>query len=112
MGRHTMVYHFDLEIGRILGVPIYWYGAVYTFGFLGVFLWFAARRRRLGWSLADAAELASLMAAGILIFGRAFDILVYELDFYRAAPWTALDWWRGGMASHGVLLGAFLGLLV
>jgi phosphatidylglycerol:prolipoprotein diacylglycerol transferase len=52
------------------------------------------------------------MAAGILVFGRAFDILVYELDFYRDTPWTALDWWRGGMASHGVMLGGVLGVLV
>jgi len=107
-----VVYNFNLEIGRIFGVPIYWYGAVYTVGFLGVFLWFAARCKRLGWSVADALELAILMAAGILIFGRAFDILVYELDFYRQAPWTALDWWRGGMASHGVMLGGLVGLLL
>jgi phosphatidylglycerol:prolipoprotein diacylglycerol transferase len=107
-----VIYNFNLEIGRLFGVPVYWYGAVYTFGFLGVFLWFAMRRKRLGWSVADALEFASLMAAGILIFGRAFDILVYELEFYRHAPWTAFDWWRGGMASHGVMLGGFIGLLV
>ena len=106
-----MTYHFDLEITRIFGLGIYWYGAVYTFGFLGVFAWFAWRRALLGWCLAEVFDFAILMAGGILIFGRAFDILVYELDFYRATPWQALDWWRGGMASHGVMLGGVLGTL-
>lgn len=105
-----MVYDFNIEIGRLLGFPIYWYGAVYTLGFLGVFGWFAARRARLGWSMADVLEFSSLMALGILIGGRAFDILVYEFEFYREAPWTALDWWRGGMATHGVMLGALAGI--
>ncbi|MCP4380107.1 MAG: prolipoprotein diacylglyceryl transferase [Hyphomicrobiales bacterium] len=107
-----VVHDFNLEIGSLFGVTVYWYGAVYTLGFLGVLGWFTIRRRRLGWSMADVFEFASLMAAGILIGGRVFDILVYELDFYRADPWTALNWWRGGMASHGVLLGGVLGILV
>jgi len=107
-----MIHDFDLQIGHILGMNLYWYGAVYSVGFLGVLIWFAARRRQLGWSMADVFELSILMAAGILIFGRAFDILVYEFDFYRNAPLAALNWWRGGMASHGVLLGGVCGVVL
>jgi phosphatidylglycerol:prolipoprotein diacylglycerol transferase len=33
------------------------------------------------------------MALGILIGGRVFDILVYELDYYRANPLQAANWW-------------------
>lgn len=103
---------FDLEIGRVFGVPIYWYGAIYTIGFLGVFGWFAFRRLRLGWSIRDVFELSILMAVGILIGGRVFDILVYELGYYREAPLQALNWWRGGMASHGVMLGGIAGVVL
>lgn len=107
-----MIHNFDLELGRILGVEIYWYGAVYSVGFLGVLIYFATRRRHLGWSSADVFELSILMAVGILIFGRAFDILVYELDYYWDEPLAALNWWRGGMASHGVLIGGVVGVVL
>jgi phosphatidylglycerol---prolipoprotein diacylglyceryl transferase len=52
------------------------------------------------------------MAAGILIGGRVFDVLVYELDFYAAHPLQAFDWWGGGMASHGVMLGGVVGVFL
>ncbi|MEJ1161131.1 prolipoprotein diacylglyceryl transferase [Prosthecomicrobium sp. N25] len=107
-----IVHDFDLEIGRVMGLPIYWYGAVYTVGFLGVFAWFAFRRHRLGWSLRDVLLFSIAMATGIMLGGRIFDILVYELDYYRGAPWQALDWWRGGMASHGVMLGGMTGIFL
>jgi phosphatidylglycerol:prolipoprotein diacylglycerol transferase len=107
-----LVHNFDLEIGHVFGLPVYWYGAVYTIGFLGVFGWFALRRARLGWSLADVFEFSALMAAGILIFGRAFDILVYELPFYKEHPLQVFNWWVGGMASHGVMLGGLIGVFL
>jgi phosphatidylglycerol:prolipoprotein diacylglycerol transferase len=106
------VHDFSLEIGRLFGLPLYWYGAIYTVGFLGVFAWFALRRGRLGWTMSDVVELSVLMALGILIGGRVFDILVYELDYYREHPLRALDWWAGGMASHGVMLGGTIGVLL
>jgi phosphatidylglycerol:prolipoprotein diacylglycerol transferase len=106
------VHNFDLEIGTIFGLPVYWYGAIYTVGFLGVFGWFALRRARLGWTMADVVELSVLMALGIMIGGRVFDILVYELDYYREHPLVAVNWWAGGMASHGVMLGGVIGVLV
>ena len=103
------VHDFRPEIGHVFGLPVYWYGAIYTIGFLGVFLWFSLRRPRLGWSAADVLELSVLMAVGILVGGRVFDILVYEPGYYRAHPLRALDWWAGGMASHGVMLGGTIG---
>jgi phosphatidylglycerol:prolipoprotein diacylglycerol transferase len=106
------VHDFSLEIGTVFGLPVYWYGAIYTVGFLGVLGWFALRRGRLGWTMADVVELSVLMALGIMIGGRVFDILVYELDFYREHRLKAFNWWVGGMASHGVMLGGVVGILL
>lgn len=86
----------------------YWYGAVYSLGFLGVFLWFWVRRRLIGLSGAEVFGFSILFSAAVLVGGRVFDILVYERDYYAAHPFAALDWWEGGMASHGVLLGALI----
>lgn len=87
---------------------VYWYGLVYTVGFLGVFLWFWLRRGHIGLTRLDVVTFAIVFAAGVLLGGRVFDILVYEWDYYRARPLDALDWWNGGMASHGVLLGGLI----
>ncbi len=103
-----MIHDFDPAIAVTPLGPVYWYGAVYTVGFIGIFVWFWARRRACGLSDADVFTFTILFAAGILIGGRVFDILVYELDYYRDRPLAALNWWQGGMASHGVLLGGLI----
>ncbi|MCU0853672.1 MAG: prolipoprotein diacylglyceryl transferase [Rhodobacteraceae bacterium] len=87
---------------------VYWYGLVYTIGFLGVFLWFWLRRQGIGMSRRDVTTFTIVFAAAVLLGGRLFDIFVYEADYYRADPLAALDWWNGGMASHGVLLGGLV----
>ncbi|WP_343082284.1 prolipoprotein diacylglyceryl transferase [Ostreiculturibacter nitratireducens] len=107
-----LVHDFDPEIVTARSLSLYWYGAVYTLGFLGFLTWFAMRRNRLGLSGAEVLDLCILLAALILVGGRLFDILVYEFDYYRENPRHMIDWWRGGMASHGVLLGALAAVVV
>jgi phosphatidylglycerol:prolipoprotein diacylglycerol transferase len=107
-----MVVDFDLAFLRIGPIALYWYGAVYTLGFVALFVWFMARRARLGLTARDVFDLSILVAAGALTGGRAFDIAVYEAGWYRAHPWDSLNWWEGGMASHGVLLGVLVGMAV
>ncbi len=69
---------FDKAITEVFGLPIYWYGAAYTLGFLGVLVWFAFRRSRLGWPMAHVLDVSIFLAVGVLLGGRIFDILVYE----------------------------------
>lgn len=103
-------HHFPLAFAHVAGLPLYWYGAVYTIGFSGFWAWFRWRRDRLGLSAREVTELAALVAAGCLLGGRIFDILVYEAGYYAAHPWQAVDWWRGGLATHGVMLGGVGGI--
>jgi phosphatidylglycerol:prolipoprotein diacylglycerol transferase len=107
-----VIHDFDPAITVTPLGPIYWYGAVYTLGFTGIFLWFWFRRNALGFTNADVFAFAILFALGVLVGGRTFDILVYELDYYRERPLAALNWWQGGMASHGVLLGGLVATAV
>lgn len=103
-----MVHDFDPAITLTPLGPIYWYGAVYSLGFVGVFLWFWMRHDARGMTNADVYTFTILFAVGVMIGGRVFDILVYELDYYRERPLATLNWWEGGMASHGVLLGGLI----
>ncbi|MDU8911437.1 prolipoprotein diacylglyceryl transferase [Aestuariicoccus sp. MJ-SS9] len=103
-----MIHDFDPAIMTTPLGAIYWYGAVYSLGFLGIFVWFWARRRPVNMTNAEVFAFTIMFAIGVMIGGRIFDILVYELDYYRARPLAALNWWEGGMASHGVLLGGLI----
>ncbi len=51
-----------------------------------------------------------IVAASILVYGRAFEILVYEWDYDKAHLSQLLSYRRGGIASHGVLLGSAVGM--
>lgn len=103
-----MIHDFDPAIAVTPIGAIYWYGAVYSFGFLGIFVWFWLRRAASGMTNADAFTFTIVFAIGVMVGGRVFDILVYELDYYRDRPLAVLNWWEGGMASHGVLLGGLV----
>ncbi|MFD0980021.1 prolipoprotein diacylglyceryl transferase [Tropicimonas aquimaris] len=103
-----MIHDFDPAIAVTPIGAIYWYGAVYSLGFLGIFIWFWIRRGARGLTNADVFSFTILFSVGVMVGGRVFDILVYELDYYREHPLAALNWWEGGMASHGVLLGGLL----
>ncbi len=107
-----MIHDFDPVIATTPLGAIYWYGAVYSLGFVGVFGWFWLRRHVRGMTDADVVVFTVLFAIGVMIGGRAFDIVVYELDYYRQRPLAALNWWEGGMASHGVLLGGLIATMV
>ena len=103
-----MIHDFDPAIAVTPIGAIYWYGAVYSVGFIGIFVWFWLRRNACGLTNADVFAFTIFFAVGVMIGGRVFDILVYELDYYRDRPLAALNWWEGGMASHGVLLGGLI----
>jgi len=106
------VHDIDPAIGHIFGLAVYWYGSVYTVGFLGVFLWLWLRRNRLGWSHRDVIDFTIFAGIGILAGGRIFDVTVYEWAYYKDTPLKILNLWTGGLASHGVLLGSALGALL
>jgi phosphatidylglycerol:prolipoprotein diacylglycerol transferase len=89
-------------------VNIYWYGFAYSSGFAFMLGWMFRQRRALGWSARDVLLAGVIFAAFILIGARIFDIAVYEWDWYREKPAQIPQLWRGGMASHGVLIGALL----
>ena len=95
-----------LEVG---GVYLWYYGLSYSLGFLGLFWWLRRLQPRLGLDQGRVYELAIAVAAGVLLVGRAVEVLVYEWPHYRAHPLEVLNYWQGGMSSHGLLLGGCVG---
>ncbi len=106
------VHNIDPVLLVVGPLPLYWYGLAYATGFTGLLVWFWLRRRQLGLSDGEPYELCILIALGVLLGARAFEIVVYEWAYYRSHPAQLLSYWRGGMASHGVLIGCALALWI
>jgi phosphatidylglycerol:prolipoprotein diacylglycerol transferase len=103
------VHDLDPVAFTLLGFPVWYYGLAYAVGFLGLYFWFLANRRRLGLGVSETLELSILWAGCVLLCGRLFDVVFYEWPYYREHLWQVLSVWRGGIASHGVLIGALVG---
>ena len=105
--------HFVHRIDPVLvdlgPIRIWYYGLAYCVGFVGVHVWLRQSRRLFGFTPQHVYDLTLSFTACVLIFGRAFEIIVYEWGYYSEHPRQLLSYWRGGMASHGVLLGGALG---
>ena len=106
------LYELDPTFLELGPVRLWYYGLAYAAGFLTIHLWLVARRRRLGWSRRDVIACSLIFMLCVLIGGRAFDVIMYEWPYYRAHPAELLSFWQGGMATHGVLLGAVAGVLL
>lgn len=94
------------------GFGLRWYGLSYAMGFLSAFLLlrFLAKRNATDIPLSRAADAMMYFILGVLIGGRMFYVIGYEpsllWDFSSSAPWwgvLAIN--RGGMASHGGIVG-------
>ncbi|MEE9296623.1 MAG: prolipoprotein diacylglyceryl transferase [Phycisphaerae bacterium] len=103
------VHQINPELVELCGIKLWYYGTAYALGFLGIHVWFRRVRKKLSLSIGEVYDLSILLALGVLMFGRAFEITVYEWSYYAKHPSQLLSYWRGGMASHGVLLGAVVG---
>lgn len=109
---HHFVHSINPVLLRIGCIRLYYYGLAYALGLAGVHLWLWLRRSDLGWSMEELYDFSIIFSFGVLTFGRAFEIVVYEWEYYRVHLAQLLSYWRGGMASHGVLLGGVAGIVL
>lgn len=94
---------------------IRWYGLAYAFGFLAGWLLVrrVARAGRTPLGVAGAADFAVATAMGVMIGGRVGYAVFYEPSmlwtFGGGVPfWELLAIQRGGMSSHGGMIGVLL----
>ena len=101
---------FALRLGD--GFGIRWYGLAYLAGFVGGWLilrWMARTGRGL-LRPEQVGDFMTWMVIGVLIGGRLGYVFFYSIDllwtFSGSFPfWGVLEIHKGGMASHGGILG-------
>ncbi|HXW07462.1 MAG TPA: prolipoprotein diacylglyceryl transferase [Vicinamibacterales bacterium] len=102
------IHDIDPVLADVAGVHLWWYGLGFALGFLSLHRFLMGDRGRLGLSARDVWSLSILMAAGILAGGRAVEVAFDEWPFYRNHVSLIPALWLGGMATHGLLIGAAL----
>ena len=100
------VHRIDPVLGEVLGLCLWWYGLSYTLGLLQMHLFVKRRRDRLSLTLREVYTLSLFIVVGVLVGGRFIEVAFDEWPFYSQHPGLIPAYWLGGMASHGVMLGA------
>ncbi|WP_363346473.1 prolipoprotein diacylglyceryl transferase [Methylocystis echinoides] len=99
-------------------LPIRWYALAYVGGFVCAWmgmrllvsddaLWAPGQPRP---SQAGIDDLIVNTALGVIIGGRLGHVLFYDPAFYLSHPLEIFQTWKGGMAFHGGLIGAVIGM--
>lgn len=106
------IHNIDPIIFSIFGVHFWWYGLSFTLGFLNTHFFLRRNRERVGLSLPAVYDLTVFLAVGVLIGGRALVVINNEWDFYREHLLLIPSIWVGGFATHGLILGGAVGVII
>jgi phosphatidylglycerol:prolipoprotein diacylglycerol transferase len=87
-------------------VYLWWYGIGFALGFLQLHRFLRAHRHSLGLTRRDVSTLTLCLVIGVMAGGRLVEVSFDEWPFYREHPWLIPAYWLGGMATHGLLIGA------
>lgn len=96
----------DPIIVTVAGVHLWWYGAGFALGFWQMHRFIGRHRATLGLNARQVYTLTLCMVIGVLVGGRTVEVVFDEWAFYRAHPSLVPRYWLGGMATHGLLIGA------
>lgn len=86
-------------------VQVHWYGLMYLFGFVSVWILGRARAANFAWSKTEVEDVLFYGAIGVIVGGRLGYVLFYDLVNYLNHPLDVIKIWQGGMSFHGGLLG-------
>ncbi|MBU5266153.1 prolipoprotein diacylglyceryl transferase [Virgibacillus proomii] len=92
-------------------IQLHWYAVIILSGAL-LGLWVAIREsERRGLPKETFVDLASIGIPISIIFARIYYV-IFEWEYYVDHPGQIIAVWKGGLAIHGVLIGAMLTMIV
>jgi phosphatidylglycerol---prolipoprotein diacylglyceryl transferase len=96
----------DPVVATVGGVHLWWYGTGFALGFWQMHRYICRHRLTLGLDMRQAYTLTLCLVVGVLVGGRLVEVSFDEWAFYSAHPSFIPRYWLGGMATHGLLVGA------
>lgn len=106
-GDHSVIFSFNLFGSEI---AIRYYGVFFALSFILGYMYVTWVYKVEGKSTKNLDSLLNHMLLGTLIGARLGHCFFYEPSFFLANPIEILKIWKGGLASHGGLLGILIAL--
>jgi len=98
---------------ELFGFQVHWYGIMYLLAFL--LAWALLPRlqkyRSFYLSREEWSTILSWSIIGVIVGGRLGFVLFYEPGYYLTHPDEILKIWKGGMSSHGGIIGVTFAVL-
>jgi len=109
-----MIIHWNVspEIFHVGPIMLRWYGLLFAIGFalayrLGRKVY---RQEKVAVELVDSLLIYTVV--GTVIGARIVHCLFYEPDYYLSNPLEILMVWKGGLASHGAIIGILTSIAI
>ncbi len=96
-----VVWDLDPVLLQLGPVALRWYGLLFTAGFFAAYWAGAWSFEKAGDSGETASALLGYVVIGTIVGARLGHCLLYEPEYYLRHPLQILEFWRGGLASHG-----------
>lgn len=100
--------NLDPVMFSVGGLDIRWYGALFALGVLGYYFLAEWMFKREKYPLAHLESLVIYLFVGLLVGARLGHVFFYESAFYLSQPLEIFKIWKGGLASHGAIIGLVL----
>jgi phosphatidylglycerol:prolipoprotein diacylglycerol transferase len=100
-----------LQLGPL---EIRYYGLVYVLGFIATFFYlnYMVNKKKIKLSQDQLHDLLFYLIIGVILGGRLFYILFYNLKYYLSNPLEIFAIWNGGMSFHGALISLVIVLYI
>ena len=87
-----------------------YYGLVYVLGFIAIFFYlkYLTKNKKINISQDQLSDLLFYLILGVILGGRLFYIIFYNLKYYLSNPFEIFAVWHGGMSFHGALIGSII----
>ena len=106
----TIYWNVTPELFSLGPLTVRWYGLFFVLTFLFGFLVIRWMFRREGKPEVDADQLLNHMVLGTVVGARLGHCLLYDPGYYLSHPIEILMVWKGGLASHGAVVGILVAL--
>jgi phosphatidylglycerol:prolipoprotein diacylglycerol transferase len=103
-----LVWNIDPVLLQIGPFQLHWYGLLFAAGILAAYRAGIWSFEQAGGSREEAGRLLGYVVVGTVVGARLGHCLLYEPEYYLRHPLEILAIWRGGLASHGGVLGIAL----
>ena len=105
-------WNFDPILITLGSFQIHWYGVCFALAISSGYYLMNWILKKEGQNLEELDSLLYYLVIGIIVGARLGHCLFYEPELYLSHPIEILKIWKGGLASHGAVLGLFIAVFV